>query len=266
MTEGTLENIIEGEPGLTAELAIDEAKRCLSCRKCLGCGLCLAECHARAINFEQPDEEIEITVNSVVLAPGLERSSCPAGIIVGHGKYPNVVTAGELESMLSDEGVSGGLVIRPYDGEIPRMMAFVQRSSDGDSLTYAARLATAAYGKGHGLETHVFVDDSGFDWGESSEASCKALPVAFRTVHNLSIQEVPDSRNLILEFSEHGDRKRLEFDLVVLISPFKLSEGTEELGKQLGVALGKSYWEIGGTSLVKTVREGVFLTGYVFSP
>ena len=46
--------------GFTREMAMSEAARCLSCRRCLGCKLCLAECHTKAIDFDQVGQDIEL--------------------------------------------------------------------------------------------------------------------------------------------------------------------------------------------------------------
>ena len=53
-------NFKEAETGFPEEVAVAEAKRCLSCRRCLGCALCWAECEPEAINFDIPDEELDL--------------------------------------------------------------------------------------------------------------------------------------------------------------------------------------------------------------
>jgi len=163
-------NFKEVKLGFAKEMAIKEAKRCLSCRKCLGCALCFAECHTKAIDFEQLDQEIELAVDSVILAPRCERFACPTNEKLGHGKYPNVVTAIEFESILSDKGPYGGLVIRPYDGEIPRRIAFVQcfDYQDNHSLPYVAKEILIAKEGGWFGGSSVpfrFGDGRGGTWG-----------------------------------------------------------------------------------------------------
>ena len=260
-------NFEEVKLGFAKEMAIKEAKRCLSCRKCLGCALCLAECHKKAIDFEQPDQEIELIIDSVILAPGYKGFSCLTNDNLGYGKYPNVVTAIEFESILSDKGPYGGLVVRPYDGEIPRRIAFVQcfDYQDNHSLPYVAKEILIAKEKVDGLEAHLFLFDSGMDEGESGEYWGKESKITLWRVKALAIGEAQDSRNLTIEFAEHGETKQQEFELVVLITAFKFSTEIEELGKKLGLEIGnRCYWETANTSLVETYKRGVFFTGYAF--
>ncbi|MBW2173967.1 MAG: hypothetical protein JRF64_04870, partial [Deltaproteobacteria bacterium] len=84
-------NFKEVETGLPEEMAVAEAKRCLSCRRCLGCALCWAECKPEAINFDLPDQNIELQVDEVILTSGLERRIAPVGRNFGN-KHMNVVT------------------------------------------------------------------------------------------------------------------------------------------------------------------------------
>ena len=48
------------DPGLTAEEAMEEAKRCLQCGGCSECMECVKACEAKAIHHEMKDEQLEI--------------------------------------------------------------------------------------------------------------------------------------------------------------------------------------------------------------
>jgi heterodisulfide reductase subunit A-like polyferredoxin len=119
------DNFDEVETGFTQDLAVSEAQRCLGCRRCLGCGLCWAECKPGAIAFDQPDCIETVKVDRVILTSGVEQPTRP---IPGDpaGKCHNVVTDLQVERMLAGTGPTGGWIIRPYDGEIPERIAFVQ--------------------------------------------------------------------------------------------------------------------------------------------
>src|SRR5512147_1834262 len=109
----------EVELGFDEEKARREARRCLSCRRCLGCALCWAECKPEAINFEMQDEYLDLEADAIIISPGVERSLERVAPLFGLGKNQNVITDLQLERMLSETGPSAGLVLRPYDGEIP---------------------------------------------------------------------------------------------------------------------------------------------------
>jgi heterodisulfide reductase subunit A-like polyferredoxin len=118
-------NFDEVETGLPEDLAVSEAKRCLGCRRCLGCALCWAECRPEAITFDQPGRVDILKVDRVILTPGVEQPIKP---IPGHPerRWDNVITDLQAERMLAVTGPTDGWIIRPYDGEIPKRIAFVQ--------------------------------------------------------------------------------------------------------------------------------------------
>jgi heterodisulfide reductase subunit A-like polyferredoxin len=121
--EGSFDEV---ELGLTQELALAEASRCLSCRRCIGCGLCLAECDPQAIVYDEKPGKRSLKVDGVLLAAGdgcFDATSKPA---LAYGTSPNVVTTVELSRILSPTGPFGGHAIRPGDGVPPRRVAFVQ--------------------------------------------------------------------------------------------------------------------------------------------
>jgi len=267
-------NFKEVELGFAPEMAVSEAGRCLSCRKCLGCALCLAECTKKAIDFEQAGQDIELVADSIILAPGAERFSCSIDDKFGCGIYTNVITGLEFERILSDTGPYGGLVLRPYDGEIPKKIAFVQCADyHGEgcecayrSLAYAVKEATLARSKVDALEVSVFFSGAGEH--EEEFGRLHEQPSSFRVVKGevLSVSEVEDSKNLVIKFVENDQPpQEEEFERVVLSTATRVASNIEEVTRKLGVQTGKRcYWEKEDTSLSETSRPGVFLAGYTF--
>ncbi|MDZ4231018.1 MAG: hypothetical protein U1B77_04290, partial [Dehalococcoidales bacterium] len=147
--EERVTNFDEVELDFSQEQAMAEAVRCLSCRRCIGCALCLAACHNKGIDFSQVDNDIEIEADSIIIAPGVERTPAYIDEKYGYGKFTNVVTFAQFERILSDNGVYDGLVLRPYDGEIPTRIAFVPVGLylDASALARAGKAALAAHRK-----------------------------------------------------------------------------------------------------------------------
>ena len=256
--------------GFTRELAMSEAARCLSCRRCLGCKLCLAECHTKAIDFDQADQDIEIEVDSILLAPEIERVTSPVNGNLGYGKYLNVVSGMEFERILSDNGPYGGLVLRPYDGEIPKKIAFVQCSDQQNphSLSHTVKEILLAQKKIEGLESCLYIADSSVTDGDIEKHLGKGSNVSLKRAKVLAAKEVEDSKNVVVEFaeSEGGSSKEEEFDMVVLSTGFNLPGATKELTRKLGVETkGRRFWETDGVSPAETSRSGVFFVGYDFA-
>ncbi|MBU0698708.1 MAG: hypothetical protein KKE59_04695, partial [Proteobacteria bacterium] len=119
-------NFTEVETGFPEIVAVKEAKRCLSCRRCLGCALCWAECKPEAIDFDIPDEELELEFDEVIITKGQDNAFHPFNSQLGYGSFPDVITDLQFERMLSPDGPTNGMVLSPLDGDIPRRIAVIQ--------------------------------------------------------------------------------------------------------------------------------------------
>ena len=117
----------EIELGLTKEMAVEEAKRCLACGGCSECLECEKACELiGTIIHRQRPERIKINVGAIILAPGFEEFDPRLKKEYGHGRYLNVVSSIEFERILNASGPFGGKILRPFDGKIPRKIAFIQ--------------------------------------------------------------------------------------------------------------------------------------------
>ena len=94
--------------------------------KCIGCGTCQEVCKAGAIEYDDKEEDVTLSVGSIILAPGFEEFDPSLKSEYGYGRYPNVLSSIEFERVLSASGPYGGVVIRASDGEVPRRIAFIQ--------------------------------------------------------------------------------------------------------------------------------------------
>ena len=231
-------NYSEVELGFDEERALREAKRCLSCRRCLGCALCWAECKPEAIQFDIQDEIIELAADSVIISPGVERALDRIDRRFGLAKDTNVITDLQLERMLSESGPSAGLVIRPYDGEIPASVCFVQaydKAAPGmhhAALTLAINEASLLRQKLPRAEIAMFaggLDD--FPEGK------KALDQAGVQVLSAPVQSVAPNGGSSVKVAFGAEAKASEFDLVVLITQPQLSKDTRDLAKSLGLSV-----------------------------
>ncbi|MCK5573731.1 MAG: (2Fe-2S)-binding protein, partial [Bacteroidetes bacterium] len=90
------------------------------------CKICDDVCEARAIDYEQHEETIELNVGAIVLSPGFELFDPARKEELGYGRFPNVITSLEFERILSASGPFSGNVLRPYDKKTPKRIAFIQ--------------------------------------------------------------------------------------------------------------------------------------------
>ena len=243
--EERINNFNEVSLGFTEDAAVKEAKRCLSCRRCLGCGLCLAECDKDAIVFEQADEKLDISVDSMIITTGVERVCSPPPERFGYGRYANVVTDIEFERILSDNGPYVGLLIRPFDGEIPRKIGFVCWADNNEgkgesgikSLSYAIHEAMLAKNKVDGLEMSLFFPDNDDYIKELKRNDGKVPGVITKKGEITAIKEVQESKNLIVRWDENGNVREDEFEMLVLSTMPEPTTYIIELAKKLDINL-----------------------------
>ena len=254
-----IDNFNQVDLGFTEEVAVEEARRCLSCRRCLGCGLCLAECEKDAIDFGQIDELLDIRVDSVILTRGVVRTYTLTSEDLGYITYENMITDVEFECILSDKGPYGGLLIRPFDGEIPTKIGFICTEECGvGALNFAIYEAMMAKKKIDNLEIAFFCqyEDA---YVEELERKCDNIPgiTVNRGVVN-SITEVQSSKNLCLKWSNKGDETEEVFDMIVLSTRSQLPGYIMELVKELDIDINELEMDV---LLKETSRKGVFFIG-----
>ena len=258
-------NYVEVELGFDEQKALEEAKRCLSCRRCLGCALCWAECKPEAIVFEMEDELIELEADEVIISPGVER---PLGRIdkrFALGRHPNVVTDLQFEKMLSDSGPSAGLVIRPYDGEIPKSIAFVQSYGSASPQMHSAALC---YGINEAVMAKRKLAQADIKiLGTNLESFLKEHEAALKQLKGIEIKEAPvsgiepaEDQSLKVTTGGNGAEETAAFDLVVLITEPQLSSDAKAMSKTLGLSLAYANFLAEGSGFISTDKEMLKLT------
>jgi len=199
---------------------------------CLECGLCMKVCGVGAPNLDQQPQEMSIEVGAIIVATGCEIFDIARKPEYGAGTYDNVITGLALERLLSASGPTGGHVMRPSDGRIPRKVAFVQCVGSRDEKVgidycsrvccmYAIKEAELVKEHVHGADLTIFYMDirafgKGFE--EFYRRAENEFKIRFVKGRVAEIIEVPATKNLIVraENIEAGELVDEEVDLVVL--------------------------------------------------
>jgi len=93
---------------------------CIHCYKCVeACG------KLDAIDFSMEDELVWEDVGAIIVATGFSHFDPSVIPEYGYGRYPNVVTAIEIERLINSAGPTAGDLIRPSDGTHPRRLAII---------------------------------------------------------------------------------------------------------------------------------------------
>ncbi len=85
-----------------------------------GCQICTEFCGVKAIDYTQQDEDIELNVGSIILAPGFQPFDPSKLTSYGYTRHANVVTSMEFERILSATGPYQGHLVRPSDEKEPK--------------------------------------------------------------------------------------------------------------------------------------------------
>jgi len=270
----------EVDLGYTKDDAIVEAKRCLACGVCCDCHLCESSCQAHAIDYFQKEQTLELNVGAVILAPGYEIYDARLSKDLGYGRFPNVLTSLEFERILSASGPYSGHVLRPFDREQPKRIAFLQCVGSRDSkhdycssvcCMYATKEAIIAKEHlGEGLRCDIYyMDIRAFSKGfEQYYHRAEDLGVNYIRSRVPKIEEIPGTRNLIVTSLGENDKKvHQEYDLVVLSVGMQPPKDVEALAARMGIGLNE--FKFCGTSAFKPAessRDGVFVAGPFAEP
>jgi len=246
------------------------------------CGLCAKVCQAGAIDYDQPEETVELEVGGVVLTPGFEAFDATRRGEFGFGFAPNVLTNVQFERLLSASGPTGGRVHRPSDGKAPKRMAFIQcvgsrdTGCDNDycsSVCCMAATKEAILAKEHepGLDVTIFFLDLrafGKDFDRYCERAQKQLGVRYIRSFISRTYEMPGTKNLRLVYAG-AEMKQVEeeFDMIVLSLGLEPSATLQEQAQRMGVVLNR--WGFAQTEELRpldTSRPGVFVGGAFQEP
>lgn len=244
------------------------------------CGICEEVCQAKAIKYDQQDETVELNVGAVVLAPGYEIFDPVVNKDLGYGRYPNVITALQFERILSPSGPFDGKVLRPSDLRKPKRIAFIQcvgsRDHERDYCSsvccmYATKEAIIAKEHaGEDLECDIFfMDIRAYSKGfEAYFESAKKHGVNYVRCRVPVVEEIPETRNLVIKYLTEEDRKvEREYDLVVLSVGMQPPKDVQAIAERFGIELNQfGFSRTSAFGPVESTREGIYVAGPFTEP
>jgi heterodisulfide reductase subunit A2 len=247
------------------------------------CGACIKFCPTDAVNFDQKEETINLNVGAVVLAPGFEPFDPSKFDSYNYAKHPNVVTALEMERILSASGPYGGHLIRPSDDKEPKKIAWFQCVGSRDlnrcdnsycsSVCCMYAIKEAVIAKEHAgddLDCAVFYMDMRTHGKEFERFYNGAQDQGVRFLRSRvhTINPVHGSDDLEVRYvTENGDITTEVFDMIVLSIGMQTAPKTVQLAQDLGIELtAGNFCKTDTFAPVTTNREGVFVCGAFQGP
>lgn len=242
-------------------------------------------CPTGAIDPKEAPKTEELSVGSIILAPGADLFDPTVLDTYGYGVHPNVVTSMEYERILSATGPTNGQLVRPSDGKKPEKIAWIQcvgsrglqegcvAYCSSACCMYALKEAIVTRERFHeNIETTIFYMDmrtSGKDYELYYERAKNDFGVQLVRSRPHSVVSENGSANLEIAFlPEGGGQAQTEiFDMVVLTTGFRISPEIKQLAEKLGVALNEhGFAQTESFDPVATSRPGVYVCGLFESP
>jgi heterodisulfide reductase subunit A-like polyferredoxin len=248
------------------------------------CRACEKLCPAGAVNFQDKEENLTVTVGSVLLTPGFNTFDPSRYETYRYGNSPNVVTSMEFERILSPTGPYEGHVKRPSDGKPPKKIAWLQCVGSRDvhkcdhgycsavCCMYAVKEAAVAkeHAKGN-LDCAIFFMDMrthGKDFEKFYDDAREKRGVRFIRSRIHTIDPIEDTGDLLLKYADEAGQYREEsFDMVVLSVGMETSPEVIRLAEKLGVELSEErFCKTDPFYPVHTSREGIYVCGAFQGP
>ncbi len=251
---------------------------------CLECELCQNVCMAGAINLQQQPEEMEVEVGAIIVATGFNLFDAGKKEEYGYGLYDNVITGLALERLLSASGPTGGHVVRPSDGKIPKKVAFIQCVGSRDEKSgnlycsrvccmYATKEAELVKEHVPGVEVTVYYMDIrafGKAFEEFYQRAKNEYGINYVKGRVAEVLENTVNDNLFIraENIESGELVEDEVDMVILSTGI-VPAATNEFEKTLPLKMGDDYFFVTAdpkVDPVTTTIDGVFIAGVAEGP
>lgn len=244
------------------------------------CKQCTKACQAGAIDFNRKPEVEDHKVGAVILSPGFKNINPAFLEDYLYGESPNVVTGVEFERISSASGPYQGKISRPSDLQRPQRIAIIQcagsrSSASGNSYCssvcckYAVKDAIVALEHEPDLDITIFFMDMRM-YGKGLDAFYErareeGIKFVRSRISEISRDETEDLTIKYIE--EDGTLKQETFNLVVLPTGLKPSQGTFELAKASGTKLNQyGFCRTDLFTPVSTSREGIFVAGSFREP
>ena len=247
------------------------------------CGVCENICPTKAIKYDDKDEIIEEKIGAVIVATGFDLFPLEKVGEYGYGKYKDVIDGLQFERILAASGPTGGKVVRPSDGKVPKEVVFIQcvgsRDPEG-GMPYCSRICCMYTAKQAMLYKHAVPDGQPYIFcmdirsgGKGYEEFVqRALEEDGVTYLRGRVSKIYQDEDKIMVWGADmvsGKKVEIPADLVVLATAMVPSEGIKDLASKLRIAT-DDYGFLKEAHLklqpLETLTSGIFIAGTAQSP
>ena len=264
-------------------VAVIDAEQCIK-MKTGKCGICQKFCGAGAIDYEQKDTYIERQYGAIVVATGFKPIALDNFNEYGYAENKDVITSLELERLMNAAGPTNGVLLRPSDGEHPKVITFIQcvgsRDTSGCGKPYCSKIC-CMYTAKHAMlirekypdtEVHVFYIDvrtPGKNYDEFFRRAVEQYGVDYikgmvGKVYNENGKLMVQGSNLI-----DNEQVTIESDLVVLAAAIEPEPSVRKVATLLTASIDTNNFLTESHAKLRPVESptaGVYLAGVCQGP
>jgi heterodisulfide reductase subunit A len=233
----------------------------------------------RVVSIKTPEGERELNVGVIILATGSQIFD-PAKISEYNYDDDDVITSIELEQMIVEQRKTSGVLKRPSDGKIPKIVNFIQCVGSRDEIkgnphcslvccTYAIGQATEIRKRYPETEVYIhFIDLRGPYRGfEEFYDEAKKMGIKFVRGRVAEVKRVGEKLVLKATDIDLGTPIEIESDLVILSVGQEAREASTEFAQKLHLPLDvDGFIKYFNPMLTPEERRGIFLAGCVQGP
>ncbi len=247
------------------------------------CGACQKFCPREAIDFRQQPSVATEKVGAIVLANGYSLFDPTVYEEYGYGRYPDVITAVQMERLMNAAGPTGGEIRRPSDGKHPRNVVFLACVGSRDDRVgrpycskiccmYIAKHAIMLKEHDPNIQTYVFYMDvraGGKGYEEFIRRAQEEYGACY--VRGRVSKIYPEGDHLVVmgEDTLMGMPVQVEADLVVLATGVQPQPDADRMARLLGISydmygfINESHPKL---NPVESNTAGIFLAGATVGP
>jgi heterodisulfide reductase subunit A len=224
---------------------------CIQCRECQ-IAKCVVACRdegAEAVLLWGQNQLLDIEVDSIIVASGLEPFEIPAGYF-GYDVFDNVITHLQYERLTNAGGPTLGEIVRPSDEKHPKRIMWIQCVGRDTKLgiPYCSKvccmIATkqAIITKEHDRDAELFIlyKDLKTYGKDFYDFYLRAQEQGVRYIKGklAEVYQDPKTKNILATYEdlESGNIETMELDLLVLSVPVVPSSKNKRLSKALKLA------------------------------
>jgi len=246
---------------------------CIHCYKCVeACG------KLNAIDFGMEDELVWEDVGTVIVATGYSHFDPSVIPEYGYGRFPNVITAIEMERLNNSAGPTAGNLVRPSEGGNPKRLAIIncvgsrdKRFNPGCSnfcCMYAIKNAVLLKQAHPEMDITIYYMDirtpsKGY---EEFYDRAREMGVHFIQGRPSLITEDPETHNLFVHAEDMGLGRvtEFEYDMVMLNQAAVPQPDVATMSSVLNIAQSPGGWYMEYHPKLRPMdspTDGVFLAG-----